>query len=178
MLSRLPNALVGSDDSDGSGMVPLWSDRCGGPNHWSRRTSNLGTSPLSRRVLLIKQTSLRRLPCFPTPVEPEPARAPQPAPLTATELAKLPIVCYIPSEDTEKSEWDPSRFPYPAHPLATDQAMCAICQENYTEPEVVRRVLYQADPLRLLGCGHLYHVSYHHSAASELINRWTVLISG
>jgi hypothetical protein len=119
---------------------------------------------------------LRRLPCLPTPPEPVPARPPQPAPLTLGQLAKLPVVCYIPhtqsAETTEKDImadkqsvpvegkiWDQSRLPYPAHPLQEDQATCAICQENYTEPESVRRVLYQADPLRLLGCGHVYHVS-------------------
>lgn len=124
---------------------------------------------------LINQTTLRRLPCFPTPSEPEPARAAQPAPLSAAELAKLPVVCYIPQSDphspTEKASmaekqstpsahnWDATRLPYPAHPLRSDRAMCAICQENFTEPESVRRVLYQAEPLRLLGCGHIYHVS-------------------
>jgi hypothetical protein len=102
-----------------------------------------------------------------------PARPPQPAPLTLGQLAKLPVVCYIPhTQSTEKDImaekpsfpiegkiWDQSRLPYPAHPLRKDQATCAICQENYTEPESVRRVLYQAEPLRLLGCGHVYHVS-------------------
>jgi len=124
---------------------------------------------------LTNQTTLRRLPCFPSPAEPESARAAQPAPLSAAELAKLPVVCYIPHPDphspTEKASmaekqstpsahsWDATRLPYPAHPLRSDRAMCAICQENFTEPESVRRVLYQAEPLRLLGCGHIYHVS-------------------
>jgi hypothetical protein len=163
MLPRLTNALVGSDDRYRCRMVSIRSNRHRRPGHWSGWSSNLGMSPLRYLCLysLMFQTSLRRLPCFPAPTEPEPARAPQPAPLSATELAKLSIVCYIPKEDelSEKQEWDATRFPYPAHSLAADQAMCAICQENYTEPETVRRVLYQVDPLRLLGCGHVYHVS-------------------
>ena len=45
MLSRFTHALVGSDDSDGSRMVPLRSNRCSRPYHRSRRTSYLGMFP-------------------------------------------------------------------------------------------------------------------------------------
>lgn len=58
-----------------------------------------------------------------------------------------------------KTRWDWTRFPHPAHYLKANKAMCAICQENFTEPREVKRILYEAEPLRLLGCGHVYHVS-------------------
>ena len=63
------------------------------------------------------------------------------------------------SQPSTPSTWDWTRFPYPAHYLKPNKAMCAICQENFTEPRVIRRILYEAEPLRILGCGHVYHVS-------------------
>jgi hypothetical protein len=60
---------------------------------------------------------------------------------------------------TPARKWDYTRFPYTPHTLKPHQATCAICQDNFTEPETVRRLLYQAEPLRLLNCGHVYHVS-------------------
>ena len=53
---------------------------------------------------------------------------------------------------------DLSRLPLPAIYLGSDRNTCAICQENYTPPFEGQRILLKADILRVLGCGHAFHV--------------------
>jgi hypothetical protein len=177
LLSRFANALVGSHGRHWCRMVPFRPNHPRRPSHWRGRTRDTGTSPPSISLppsQTDRQNLLRRLPFFPAPPTPEPPRPPQPAPLTFAELSKVQVVCYVPdpeSADDPEAEiqpatparsWDFSRFPYTPHLLKPDQATCAICQDNFTEPETIRRLLYQADPLRLLNCGHVYHVRYSH----------------
>lgn len=71
------------------------------------------------------------------------------------------------------AKWDWTRFPYPAHYLKPNKAICAICQENFTEPKVIRRILYEAEPLRILGCGHVYHVSRCHPT---VLQSWKAML--
>lgn len=114
---------------------------------------------------------LRRLHVLPTPPQPEAPCAPQPAPLTCDELNKLKVVCFVPDSDespsqnasptatlTEAAEpIDHSRLPYPPIQLKSYRSTCAICQEAFVPPRVGRAILLKADPLRLLGCGHVFH---------------------
>lgn len=145
---------------------------------------SLSLAPLNvppHRILTVHQAALRFLHIVPRPPAPEPARPPQPEPLTHRELDRIPVVCFAPHPDPPSSpgtptesksradaqaqpstpvrKWCRMRFQYPPHYLKPDKAMCVICQENFKEPEVVQRLLYVSEPLRLLACGHVYHVS-------------------
>jgi hypothetical protein len=92
---------------------------------------------------------------MPAPAEPEPPRAAQPDPLTSAELDQLKLVCYLP----ENSLISATRLPLPPVYLTPHQSTCAICQENFEEPQEGRTILLKADKLRQLGCSHVYHVS-------------------
>lgn len=158
----------------------------------------------SRR--LIQQALFRTLRIAPIPPEPESARKAPSAPLRPDELLKLKSVCYVPdlteplpvirenshghSRSTSVSSvhptaatYDPTRLPHPPHELKSHQAACAICQENFTPPQEVRTIMMRVDALRLLGCGHVFHVSgvelsHRGSAGHTLTFRWIVSISG
>ena len=117
---------------------------------------------------------LRRLQILPRSPEPEFPRAPRSAPLKPEELVKHKIVCFVPdveeydiasttspapSAQTVSSPLDYTRLPYPPVYLKSHQSTCAICQECFTAPQIGRAILLKAEPLRLLGCGHVFHVS-------------------
>jgi hypothetical protein len=108
------------------------------------------------------------------PEVPEPPRPALPAPLGMHDLHRLKLVCYVPSATDSPftgrdatpgtpsralRTFNPTRLPYEAFPLESDHTTCVICQEEYKEPEEVRMILYKAEALRLLDCGHVYHVS-------------------
>ena len=116
------------------------------------------------------QALLRRMGVVTPPPEPEPARPPQPDVLTVVELAKIPLVVYLPDPvetasssvegmGTIPAPIDPSRLAYPAVYLDSHLSTCAICQEQFNSPKESRTILLKAEPLRQLGCGHVYHVS-------------------
>ena len=54
---------------------------------------------------------------------------------------------------------DRSRLAHPPVYLTSHHATCVICQENYIEPREGKTILLKAEPLRQLGCGHIFHVS-------------------
>ncbi|OCF77329.1 hypothetical protein I204_01317 [Kwoniella mangroviensis CBS 8886] len=80
-------------------------------------------------------------------------RNPQPGPLTLIELNSLQYVCYLPTSDIDIQK---ESLPHPPIYLKADQITCAICQENFVPPQQGREAL--AEWLRVLGCGHVYHV--------------------
>ena len=97
----------------------------------------------------------------PTP-EPEPARLPQPEVLTRAEVDRLKMVVYLPDPREARTEPTPNldltRLAHSPSYLPSHKATCAICQETFEPPKEARTILLQAEPLRLLGCGHVYHV--------------------
>jgi len=127
--------------------------------------------PPSCSNLTVVKVGLHRLHILPTPPQAEPPRAPPPAVLSLDELRKIKTVCYIPDPDEEPSEpaspaltlvepVDHSRLPFPAVQLKTHQSTCAICQESFLPPRASLAIMLKAEPLRLLGCSHVFHVGY------------------
>lgn len=103
------------------------------------------------------------------PPAPEPPRAAQPDPLTPAELHSIRVVCFLPRSPTSTANDnnqnnnasirpDVTRLPYPPVYLAEESATCAICQENFQPPAEGRTIMLRAEPLRQLGCGHVFHV--------------------
>lgn len=118
---------------------------------------------------------------MPAPAEPEAPRAAQPDPLTSAELDQLKMVCYLP----ENSLISATRLPLPPVYLTPHQSTCAICQENFEEPQEGRTILLKADKLRQLGCSHVYHVSPSAVASQceltgqmDCIDQWLLKGSG
>lgn len=83
------------------------------------------------------------------------------------------MVCFVPEPDPEAptpeylpdpqsgisfSMWSMAHFPYTPYIMEPDST-CAICTDNFTEPQVANTMLFQVDRLRLLHCGHVYHAS-------------------
>ncbi|EIW72090.1 hypothetical protein TREMEDRAFT_72651 [Tremella mesenterica DSM 1558] len=66
--------------------------------------------------------------------------------------------------------WDCTKLTRPCVYLTPDEAICVICHENYCQPDGVGEVVYTADVLRFLGCGHLFH--------QHCIDRWLQRGSG
>lgn len=83
--------------------------------------------------------------------------------LTQAEVDKIRLVVYLPEPHETADEPSPStdltRLAHAPMYLPSHKATCAICQEMFEPPREGRTILLQAEPLRLLGCGHVYHVS-------------------
>lgn len=146
--------------------------RCRG--HWRSCGVGESASYCDDPIPIIVQVVLRRLHIIPTPTPPEPPRSAPPKPLSLEELDKLKIVCFVPDPTEPPAEpssptpsrstivtepFEPSRLPYPAIILKAHQSTCAICQENFSPPQAGRAILLKADPLRMLGCDHVFHVN-------------------
>lgn len=142
--------------------------------------------------------SLRKIGLLPTPPPAEGPRAPRPEPLQPEELNKLKVVCYVaepvdPNPEVAKRSSsstpatptgvtsnpvsastarpvDYTRLPYPPIHLDSHHTTCAICQETFTPPQEGRTIMLKAEPLRLLGCGHVFH--------TECIDQWLLKGSG
>lgn len=117
------------------------------------------------------QAVLRKAGLITPPPEPEPPRAPLPEVLFPADLDKLELVIYLPdpneppiNADGEeitpvRAPIDPTRLAHRPIYLSTHRATCAICQEVFVAPVDGKTIMLKADPLRLLCCGHVYHVS-------------------
>ncbi|ELU42996.1 zf-rbx1 domain-containing protein [Rhizoctonia solani AG-1 IA] len=78
-------------------------------------------------------------------------------------------------DDVEAAEWEKNEYPFVK--LEANRAACAICLTDFEPP---RRVGEDgesaAEPLRLLACGHVFHVSS--TALKECLDPWLVDVSG
>jgi hypothetical protein len=82
--------------------------------------------------------------------------------LTRAEVDRLKLVVYLPAPheaaNMPLSTFDLTRLAHAPIYLPSHKATCAVCQETYEPPKEARTILLRAEPLRLLGCGHVYHV--------------------
>ena len=122
-----------------------------------------------------------------SPPQPPSPQLPRPAPLSSSDLHRIPVVCYLTnrtegdatSRSTSSSSatlvealaidpenafrhlWDdPTRLPVPGLVLSRGDAICAICQEQFVAPQERRAIMLQIEALRQLPCGHVYHVRF------------------
>lgn len=104
--------------------------------------------------------------------------------LTRNDLARLPIVCYLPHPDEPApvpsiygdgnsirsgreaegafvlpGQADASRLNMPSVELTSNHSTCAICQSSFLAPrDIPGRVMYEVTKLRQLPCRHYFHV--------------------
>jgi hypothetical protein len=122
-----------------------------------------------------------------------------PAPMSRSEVEKIPVVVYVPALEDEKDigmreaaevvpsprapkrfrisnpqsppesnslkvippkrEYDRKAYDYPPHEISPSLASCSICLLEFEEPRPRYENGERQERLRLLPCGHVYHVS-------------------
>ena len=164
----LANVVVGCHDDRWGRMVFACSSVFRGSDRWSRGTGSLGACIQVKGAymkLMETKTLSRRVGVVPPP--PAPVQ-PQRAVLSPTELDRLQLVVYIPDAN-DPPPVDPSNCPtlpvdvtrlaYPPIYLSTHETTCVTCQETFIPPREGNAIMLKADPLGLLGCGHVFYLS-------------------